>query len=211
LRVRLALARLTVAAPGAEALRPFAELIADEVNVKEVVFSESTEGLAARTLSVVFQVAAPRLGPDTQSVAAAARQGDWEVLEDGRARVGSSTLEPGEFDLKVQPADGVTTRALPGGEVIVVLATAVTPELTVEGRARDLVRAVQQMRRDQGLDVADRILLEVGGPQEARDAVEAHRDWIAEQVLTREVRFVDGTPDRELADGTPVFVRVTKL
>jgi len=215
LRARLPLARLTVAGGDVARLERFADLIADEVNVKDVSFTDSAEGLASRTISIVFQVAAPRLGPATQAAAAAARRGDWEVLADGQARVGESILEPGEFDLRVQPADEATTRALPGNAGVVVLDIAVTEELAVEGRARDLVRAVQQLRRDQGLNVADRIVLEVSGPEEARTAVDAHREWIAEQVLAREVRVVDtpgdGWAEQELADGTPVAVNVNRL
>ncbi|MBO0730167.1 MAG: isoleucine--tRNA ligase, partial [Acidimicrobiaceae bacterium] len=73
LRARLPLARLTVAAPDAADLAPYRELIADEVNVKEVVLTDAVATLATHRLSVVFKVAAPRLGPATQAVAAAAR------------------------------------------------------------------------------------------------------------------------------------------
>ena len=214
LRARLPLARLTVAGAGMAGLEKFSELIADEVNVKEVAFTDSAEGLASRTLTIVFQVAAPRLGPDTQRAATAARNGDWEVLPDGRARVGESILEVGEFDLRVQPSDETTTRALPGNGGVVVLDTAVTDELVVEGRARDLVRVVQQMRRDQRLNVADRIILDVAGPAEVHAAVESHGGWIAEQVLATEIRHADdpgeGFVAQELADGTPVAMKVSR-
>jgi isoleucyl-tRNA synthetase len=210
LRARLPLSRLTVAGEGATRLETFADLIADEVNVKEVVFSDSADGLAERTLSILFQVAAPRLGPATQAAAAAARKGDWEVLADGTARVGESVLQVGEFDLRVQPSDEATTRALPRRSGVVVLDIEVTADLATEGRARDLVRLAQQLRRDEGLNVADRIVLEVGGSEEVRSAVETHRGWIGEQVLAREIRPAEGAPNLELADGTPVLVRVTR-
>ena len=215
LRARLPLSRLAVAGDDVGRLEKFSDLIADEVNVKEVVFTGSVEGLATRTLGIVFQVAAPRLGPATQAAAAAARRGDWEVLADGRARVGESILESGEFDMRVQPADEATTRALPENGGVVVLDIAITDELAVEGRARDLVRVVQQMRRDQGLNVADRILLDVSGPPEVGAAIDAHRDWIAEQVLAREIRFAEepgeGWAHHELADGTPAAVSVKRV
>jgi len=63
----------------------------------------------------------------------------------------------------------------------------VTPELRAEGIARELVSRVQRMRKDQGLLVSDRIWLTIAGPAEVREAAKTHRDWIAGEVLAREV------------------------
>ncbi|HET6873299.1 MAG TPA: class I tRNA ligase family protein [Acidimicrobiales bacterium] len=221
LRARLPLASLVVAGPTAPDLAGFADLIADEVNVKEVLFTDDPSRYASANLTVVFKVAAPRLGPDTQAAARAAKSGDWELLagdETGRARVGSVVLEPEEFEMKVIPLDEGTTRPLPGNAGVVVLDTAVTPELAVEGRARDLVRFVQQVRRDMGLDVTDRIVLTVSGGPEIEDLLDAHGSWIAEQVLAVVVELDDsegpGSEQSylqvELADGTPVGIRVDR-
>jgi isoleucyl-tRNA synthetase len=168
---------------------------------------------------VVFKVAAPRLGPATQAAAAAAKRGDWELLDDGRARVGESILEAGEFDLRVKPVDEATTRTLPGTAGLVVLDIVPTEALVVEGRARDLVRAVQQRRRDLDLDVTDRIVLGVSGDGAVLDAVRAHEAWIKEQVLAVDlsVSAERGTDepggewhDAELADGSHAAVRITR-
>jgi isoleucyl-tRNA synthetase len=197
LRARLPLATMTVAAADAERLVPFRQLMAEEVNVKEVVLTTAVDDLADRTLSVVFKAAAPRLGPVTQQVAAAARRGDWEVQDDGSVRVGPSVLGPGEFELRVVPKDDRTSRALAGGDGVVVLDTAASAELQAEGAARDVVRRVQTHRRERGLDVTDRIDLELVGPAEVVAAVEAHRPWVAEQVLATSMKVVAG-------DGPPV-------
>jgi isoleucyl-tRNA synthetase len=216
-RARLPLASLTAAVPAAEAeaLRPFADLIKDEVNVREVVFSTEFEQFAIRTLAVNFKVAAPRLGPATQAAAAAAKRGDWEVFDGDRARVGESVLEAGEWELRVQPVDEATTRTLAGDAGLVVLDLDVTEDLAVEGRARDLVRRIQQHRRELNLAVTDRIHLEVAGGPDLRAALDAHRAWIAEQVLAVSVAFVetgagDGWVSAILADGTDVAIRVRR-
>ncbi len=215
LRARLPLARLTVAATDAARLRPYRDLIADEVNVKSVDFDEAEDRFASRTLTVVFKVAAPRLGPLTQPVAAAAKSGDWELLDGGRARVGSSELEPGEFEMRVLPVDEATTRALDVGHGLVVLDTAPTGVLLVEGLARDLVRAVQQDRRERNLNVTDRIRLEVTGDERVLTALEAFRDWVAEQVLAVEIRVLpseagEGWHPVSLSDGVEAAIRITR-
>ena len=70
-----------------------------------------------------------------------------------------STLEPGEFDFRLVSAGDGAVATLKSSDGVVVLDTVVTPELEREGIARDLVRQVQQARRDAGLDVSDRISL----------------------------------------------------
>ncbi|MHB1534576.1 MAG: isoleucine--tRNA ligase [Acidimicrobiales bacterium] len=219
LRARLPLASLTVAAPDAKALAPFRELIADEVNVKEVRLSADVDRYATRTLTVAFKVAAPRLGPDTQKVAAAARAGDWTVLPEGRAHVGPVTLEAGEFELLLRPADEATSRALPGDDALVVLDTHVDATLQAEGLARDVGRQVQQLRRDQGLAVTDRIHLEIAGPPDVVDAISKHRSWLVEQTLatTSDVRAGghprdgDGWCEVALPDGSSVAIRLRRV
>jgi isoleucyl-tRNA synthetase len=216
LRARLPLATLTVAGRSAPALAPFTDLISDEVNVRSVVLVEDPSRFASPTLTVVFKVAAPRLGPATPAAAHAAKSGDWEVLPDGRARVGESVLEPGEFELRVTPLDEATTRTLPGSAGVVLLDTAVTDELAMEGTARDLVRSVQNVRRELGLDVTDRVALDLSGTDRLQPLLAAHRDWIAEQVLAATLHVAaehegDGWRKCDLADGTVVWVRVTRI
>jgi isoleucyl-tRNA synthetase len=216
-RARLPLASLTVVAPDAPALEPFAAIIADEVNVKAVRFSTDVDRYASRALTVVFKVAAPRLGQDTPAVAAAAKAGDWELLGDGRARVGPAVLEEGEFELRLHAVSEGSTRTLPGPEGLVILQVDTTPALEAEGVARDVVRLVQQRRRQLGLAVSDRIELTIGAPATVVTALEAHRDWLAAQTLATALsisRTDDGAasdPDAvTLADGAVVTIRVRR-
>ena len=214
LRARLPLGELTVAGPQAGELADLVELIADEVNVRSVVLCDDPALFASPQLSVVFKVAAPRLGPAIQGVAAAAKRGDWEIQGDRSARVGTEVLLEGEYEMRVNPLDPATTRTLPGMAGVVVLDLEVTPELALEGRARDLVREVQQIRRDLGLEVSDRINLAVGGDVDVREALDSHGDWLAEQVLAASLTWVDTVGDEatwrqvELADGSAAAVSV---
>ena len=215
LRARLPLSSLTVAGAGSERLVGFVGLVEDEVNVKLVHLLDKADLFASRNLTVSFKVAAPRLGPATQPAANAAKSGDWELLDGGCARVGDDVLQPGEFDLRVTPLDEATTRSLAGDALVVVLDIDVTEELAVEGRARDLVREVQKLRRDLDLEVTDRIVLEVAGGPEVKVALEAHGDWVAEQVLAVQIRWADeqledGWHRTELADGTQVAIRIVR-
>jgi len=183
LRARLPLTALTVAAPDAALLAPFEELIKDEVNVKELVLTSSVGDIAEEALTVVFKVAAPRLGPVTQQAAGAARRGDWEVLPEGRARVGPAVLEPGEWELRLTPRRAEVSRVLPNNDGVVLLDVDLTSELLAEGHARDVVRLLQNSRRELGLRVTDRVTVAVTAPADIAEAVTTHRGLIGEQVL----------------------------
>ncbi|WP_020573532.1 isoleucine--tRNA ligase [Actinopolymorpha alba] len=214
LRVRLPLAALTVAAPDAGSLAPFVDLIRDEVNVKAVVLEDEVAAHCQRVLSVVPRALGPRLGKDVQRVIRAVKGGEWSVSDEGVVAGGVPLLE-GEYELRLVPTDADSSTALPGDVGVVVLDTEVTPELAAEGTARDVIRAVQQARRDAGLDVSDRIGLVVSSPDaEVRAAVEAHRDLVTGETLTEELTFGDlpgeGAPV-EVGDGFSVRVSVRGL
>jgi isoleucyl-tRNA synthetase len=212
LRVRLPLAKLTVATPGAATLRPFAELLADEVNVKAVEFSDDVAAYSQQVLTVVPRVLGPRVGKSVQQVIKAVKTGDWSLL-DGAPVAAGVTLQEGEYELKLVAADAEQSAPLPGGAGVVVLDTEVTPELAAEGLARDVVRVVQQARRDAGLDVSDRIRLTLSASPEITAAVTTHRAFVGAEVLADDLAFgaVDGAGfSGDVGDGEPVTVAVVR-
>ncbi|GLZ00866.1 isoleucine--tRNA ligase [Actinoplanes sp. NBRC 103695] len=208
LRVRLPLAKLTVATSDADALRPFAALLADEVNVKEVVFTGDVASYCEQVLTVVPRALGPRLGKQVQQVIKAVKAGDWQLV-DGSPTAAGVTLQEGEYELKLVATDAENSAPLAGG--VVVLETAVTPELAAEGLARDLIRVVQQARRDADLDVSDRITLTVSGSEAVVSATRAHLPFLSSETLADAVTFgtVEGFTG-EVGDGEPVTVAVAR-
>jgi isoleucyl-tRNA synthetase len=211
LRVRLPLPRLTVATPDVARLRPFGDLVADEVNVKAVDFTDEVANYCQQVLTVVPRVLGPRVGGQVQAVIRAVKAGDWELV-DGAPVAAGVRLDEGEYELRLVAADAEHSAPLPGGEGVVVLDTTVTPELAAEGLARDIVRVVQQARREADLDVSDRIRVTLAAPPEAVAAVEAYRDFVAREVLADEVSFADRVDGfaGEAGEGLPVTVGVRK-
>ncbi|MBA3287084.1 MAG: isoleucine--tRNA ligase [Acidimicrobiia bacterium] len=181
-RVRQPLATLTVATPHAAALAPFADLIADEVNVRRVELIDDVASVAGQVLQVVPAAVGPRLGRHTQDVIAAVRAGEWS-LEGERVIAGGHWLEPGEFTLTMVAEDDRPSSTVGGGTGVIVLDVDITPELEQEGRARDLIRLVQLARRDADFAVTDRIALTVVADEVWIDAVDAHRQLIAGETL----------------------------
>ncbi len=192
LRVRLPLASLVIAHPEAKSLAPFTDLIADEVNVKTVELSPEVTSLGTFELAVNPRVLGPRLGARVQQVIRAVKAGEWTRAGD-RVTAAGIDLDPGEYELRLAAATllapGGTTpprppaAALPGNAGLIALDTVVTPELAAEGAARDVVRIVQQARRDAGLSVSDRIRLTIGADGALAGAVRAHAGFVAAETL----------------------------
>jgi isoleucyl-tRNA synthetase len=181
LRVRLPLAALTIAHPDAGSLAPFTDLIADEVNVKAVELAEVAR-LGTFELAVNPRLLGPRLGGQVQEVIRAVKAGDW--VRSGESVIAAGVeLQPGEYELRLAASDPGATSALPGSAGLVALDTRITPELAAEGAARDVVRIVQQARRDASLSVSDRIRLTIGADGALGEAVRAHASFLAAETL----------------------------
>jgi isoleucyl-tRNA synthetase len=203
-RVRQPLRSLTVAGPRVERLRPFLPLIQDEVNVKEVRLSEEIEQFASFQLQVNARLLGPRLGPVMKTVIADAKQGRWTRKGDGGVEVAGQVLSEDEYGLLLRPAEGVACQALSTNDMVAVLDFELSESLVQEGKARDLVRVIQQARREAGLHVSDRIRLSLSLPPDWKAAATAFRDYLAENTLASELD-VEGSG----LEGTLFHDRVT--
>jgi len=201
LRARLPLQRLTVAGREVAGLEPLTGLVRDELNVKEVVLTDDLASVGTFQLRPNARVLGPRLGKAVQDVIKAAKAGEWSAQHDGTVDVAGQILQPGEFDLALEARDGAAAAPLRDNGAVVELDIDVTPELEAEGLARDVVRMIQQARKDADLRVTDRITATLALPHESADAVETHRHWVAEQVLATRlvIAAVDGDPDVSVA------------
>ncbi|QSB06009.1 isoleucine--tRNA ligase [Natronoglycomyces albus] len=212
LRVRLPLASLTVATESASRLRQFSHLIADEVNVKQVEFDADLSAYSKNDLKLIPRVLGPRLGKDVQRVIKAVKSGDWQV-EGDTVTAGGVQLQAGEYELTMTPLAADRTQSLPGQSAVVLLDTEVTPELAAEGAARDVVRVVQQARKDADLNVADRVRVTIDVSDEVRQAVEAHREFVQAETLAVDLDFASLSPEAttgETGEGGLVRAAVKK-
>jgi isoleucyl-tRNA synthetase len=212
LRVRLPLARLLVAAQDAATLREFTDILRDEVNVKSVELTTDVAAHGAFEVAVNARAAGPRLGKDVQKVIKAVKAGDWSTAESGAVVAAGIELVEGEYERRLVAKDPGAAAELPGGSGLVLIDTEVTPELAAEGLARDLVRVVQQARREAGLDVADRIELTVEAPEDVARAARTHQEFIANETLALGVSYgpaADGFGG-SVGEGVKVTVAVAR-
>jgi isoleucyl-tRNA synthetase len=184
LRTRLPLPALIVGGPSAASLRSYRDVICDEVNVKDLILAPSAVEYAKPELHVLTPIAGKRLRSHLKEVLKSVEAGTWVLTPDGGVEVGSVSLLPGEFEIRQRVREGLTGITLPERKLVVLLDLTTTPQLEKEGRARDLVRAVQSARKDAGLHVSDRIALDCWTEDlELADAIEEYRTYIAGETL----------------------------
>jgi isoleucyl-tRNA synthetase len=205
IRVRQPLSRLLVFAPGGRpaALRDeVLGTVIDELNVRKVTFVEDPATLVAYRAEPNFAVLGPQFGERAKAVAAAVRGLASEELAAWRSRGGALTIQVSGANLDVaadgvtlveEPQEGLAVQSEAG--VVLGLDTVLDEELRQEGTARELVNRIQRLRRDAGLELDDRIRLGIFGAPEVASAAEAHRDYIASEVLAVEVEISPRPPE----------------
>lgn len=214
LRVRLPLSELVIAADNAELLRPFVELIKDEVNVKNVVLSKDIAQFGTLELKVNPAIG-KRVGGAMKEIMPAAKSGNWTDNGNGTITIAEQilSLADNEYVMQLVTGAGTTAQQL-SGQGAVILDTTITPELEAEGIARDLVRLIQQTRKDADLNVSDRIDLSLDVPDDIKAAALTHADFIQAETLSVSLSFGKGeqssfTGQQEL-QGQAVAISVAK-
>jgi isoleucyl-tRNA synthetase len=204
LKVRQPLARLWLALPGGDLPERDAllALIRDEVNVKSVELIGDESQLVERRVKPLLPKIGKKLGSAIPAVMAAAREGATEIHPDGSVTLAGVTLAADEVEILATPRPGTAVAHDEG--LVVVIDTELTPELRAEGDARELQRAIQDLRKDAGLELDDRIDVWIDGLAEA---VTPHLDAVAAEVLADSItlgRPADGqattTGSIDLAD-----------
>jgi len=182
LRTRQPLARLWIAVPGADPpeLEALLAIVAAEVNVKQVLRIGDESELVERRVKPLLPRIGKRLGPAIPGVMAAAREGRFQIRADGSVALGGALLAPDEVEILVAPRPGTAVAHDDG--LVVVIDTELTDALRAEGDARELQRAIQDLRRDVGLELDDRIDLVVALP-DAAAGVRPHLAAVAAETL----------------------------
>jgi isoleucyl-tRNA synthetase len=189
LRVRQPLARLWLALPGGDLheLEALLTVIADEVNVKAVELIGDESALVERRVKVLLPKVGKRLGPQIPVVMAAAREGAVEIRDDGSVELAGVVLAADEVEILAMPRPGTAVAHDDG--LVVVIDTELTPALRAEGDARELQRAIQDLRKEAALDLDDEIDLRVDG---LAPEVAAHLEAVASETLARPAPDLDG-------------------
>ena len=195
-----------------------AEIILAELNVKGIDFVTDQSELVTYSAKPNYRTLGPRFGKNMPQVAAAvaaldaahvaqvlAGGGEVGIAIDGR----DHTLAAEDLTLALQPLEGYEVEAESGHAVALQLE--LDEELRREGLAREIVHAVQNARKEAGLEITDRIELGLGGDAGLLEAAREHQAYLAGEVLATEVEFGDGDETTVTIDGMELAIAVTRI
>ena len=195
IRIRHPLSELRIignAATDIDSYSTICDIIKDEVNVKNVVVGQGEQKItdfAIYNLKINFPVLGKRLPEKIKQIIPAAKKNHWKLLASNRIEIIGEILEPTEFTILLEPKPEYQNVAQPlsSNDALVILDTTITKELEQEGYARDLIRLIQQARKDAGLQVTDRINLRIRVSDALKDMLLNFGGYIAEQVLASSI------------------------
>ena len=218
-KVRQPLRRAVIVANEAEraAIEARSDLVTAELNVKELDFVSDEGELVSYSVKPNYRSLGPRFGKSMPQVAAAVAALDAahvaRALADG-GEIGIAidgtdhTLGSEDVTLALQPLDGYEVEAEAGHAVALQLE--LDDELRQEGLAREIVHAVQNARKDAGLEITDRIELGLGGDEELLAAAQAHQAYLAGEVLATAVAYDVGDGASARIDGRDLVIAVAR-
>ncbi len=201
-----------------QALKHVADLIRAEVNVKELVIvpADKSEIKLVKKIKPNFKVLGKKVGAQMKELAAAINamsQNDIAKMEADSA----FDLRLSTFDYTLIPEDvEILTEDMPGwlvvnnGVLTIALDIELTPELIEEGIARELINRLQNLRKSSGLDITDRICVQIVRNDAINAAVEHCTEYIASQVLANSITLVDSLADGTAIEDMNITVKITK-
>ncbi|MFM7682791.1 MAG: DUF5915 domain-containing protein, partial [Bacteroidota bacterium] len=202
----------------AENLMHVHDLILSEVNVKELELLEENEGILVKSIKPNFKTIGPKYGKQMKAISELVKGfGQDEISEIEKNSGWSGTIEGTEINLDLNDFE-INAQDIPGwlvaseGGLTVALDVTITHTLKAEGIAREIVNRVQNLRKDSGFDVVDRIIVQVETTAQIQAAIEENKGYICDEVLANDILFTALKSDTfiteiEAADDTKLELR----
>ena len=175
------------------------DIIREELNVKNVIFRDNEEDLVEYEARANFRVLGKELGKDmkiaAEKIAALSQKEIQGILEGATLSLeisGGKSVDITLEKLDIRRLEKANLKVLNEGTLTVGLDTEITEELSKEGDVRDLVRGVQNLRKESGLEVTDRIVLTISGSERLKSAWEAFADYTASETLASKIIWIEG-------------------
>ncbi|MCB9064480.1 MAG: isoleucine--tRNA ligase [Chitinophagales bacterium] len=197
-----------------EQLQLVEALIKSEVNVKEVQYLTDTEGFIKKKVKPNFKALGAKMGPKMKAVAAAIAQLDQleiATLEKDKEyglNIDNETIQVGIDDVEIIAEDIPGWSVANKDNITVALDITVTPELQDEGNARELVNRIQKIRKDSGLELTDRIAVQVQEFETLKSAIINFNDYICAEILADSIEILPQVPTGTEIEVNDVILKV---
>ena len=202
LRVRLPLSSLSIIGTNSSLLQDFKEIIADEVNVKEVITKDDFTEFAELKLQINFKKIGAKFKEKVKEINDACKNNQWQKVDDDKISIAGVELTSDEYELKLSiknyDQEQYSILALDSNDFLVILDIKITEQLADEGIARDIVRAIQQNRKDANLNISSKINLSIfSSNSRIVEVSKLFDDYIKEQVLANQIKILNSDQAKE--------------
>lgn len=184
IRVRLPLNKIIVIGENLDNIKEFKDIILDEINVKNIEFENNIKEKADFKLQLNFQKLGSFAGSKMPNILKALKNNEWSLIEN-KIKIADMELDKEYYSLNLVPKNQDNSAVVSGYNIVVELDMNITRDLELEGIIRDMVRAVQQSRKDANLYIADKIDLYLNtNDNEMIEAISKYSNYLKEQTLS---------------------------
>jgi isoleucyl-tRNA synthetase len=203
-------------------LQDVADLVLSEVNVKEIEYLDDTAGVLVKSIKPNFKTLGPKYGKIMKQIAAVVTQFNQDDIQNFEKNKGVKlTVEGEEIVLDVNDVE-IATQDIPGWLVVtengltVALDVTLTQELKEEGIAREFINRIQNLRKDSGFEVNDKISLKIVKHNEINEAIIKNKNYICSETLTTNLDLVEVLEQNngvlvELDENVSTLISIDKL
>ena len=186
------------------------ELIEEELNVKEVKFIDDASEYMTYVVKPNFKVAGPIFGPKIKEFANMLYDFDPKTIDGAKIKIGDDefTLSSDLVEIKVNSKEGFDVSA--EDNKYIILNTGLTKDLIDEGYAREIVSKVQQERKNQNLDIVERINLYFSADDEIKEAIKNYKEYIMNETLSLDIKEKDNINDKFDINGHEVYLEIER-
>ncbi len=213
IKVRQPLAKVKIGLPDSvdpAVIKQQEDVITEELNVKELEVLTTVGDVVTQTIKPDASKIGPKYGKKVQRIICDIKEGNYTLFDDGRVQVGDVVLDADEVEVGFKGKEGFDVQGEDG--FVVVIDTTVTEDLRHEGYARDIIRYIQEMRKDAGYEVYERIYLQIKAESDIDDAVTKYADYIKKETLSVELQqsgeFMYEKEKKIDIDGFPVVIAI---
>jgi isoleucyl-tRNA synthetase len=206
----------------ADKIEAVKKLILTEVNVKELEYISDTTGILVKKIKPNFKTLGPKYGKQMKGISAAiATFSQLDIATMEQQNQWNLNIDGVEVNLTLEDVE-ILSEDIPGwlvaseGKLTVALDVTLTPELIQEGIARELINRIQNLRKDNGFDVTDKIDIEIQKHSAIEDAINVHQHYIATQTLAQHISWVEKFDDTlakevEIDDDIKTLLKITRI
>ena len=198
IRVRQPLKELTVVGDDAKWIQNFENYVLEEVNIKKIHINNSSDSLYKNKIKINLRKLGPKLGKDTGKFMQAANNDEWKMNDDKTLSILDKTLNEDEYILEKESLPGTETRDIENGNIIVSLNIDIDNDLEIEGIARDILRAIQNKRKELDLDISDKIVVKIFGNSKINETLESYNEYISSNSLAEKLIFDKNTKSEKI-------------